>query len=179
LAISFCDSPGDNLITGYEQKKVDIPDLNPESDQFILRFLEDKLKDELVVRLQNGYPTTEREADEFDEKAKRNAVKAEEYVRSIIDASSLKPHVKEEMKEVLEEAIQLKVQVQKPEGEDGEKEEPKEEKAKVEEKASTKEKEKGEEKKGQEKVPKNGKAEKGGEEKPKKPATKRVYIGVD
>lgn len=52
-------------------------DLNEKTDQFIVRFLEDKLTQELIVRLPGGYPTTEREAAIFDEHQK----KKDEYMR--------------------------------------------------------------------------------------------------
>jgi hypothetical protein len=47
-------------------------------DQFIVRLVENKvsqnvqLMNELVVRLENGYPTTEREARQFDERQEAN-----------------------------------------------------------------------------------------------------------
>ena len=41
-------------------------DVNEELDQFIVRMVEGKLLQERIVRLANGYPTTDREADVFD-----------------------------------------------------------------------------------------------------------------
>ena len=49
------------------------PPLSSETDQFIVRIVAEKLLQELVVRLSNGYPTTTREADAFDALQKRNA----------------------------------------------------------------------------------------------------------
>ena len=36
------------------------------------------------MRLENGFPTTEREAQEFDEKSKANAERAEAFVRKLV-----------------------------------------------------------------------------------------------
>jgi len=67
LSIKFTDAEEHNLIgTGYSQMKTLHPDLNEQTDQIICRFIKGKLASELVVRLQNGYPSTEREAKEFD-----------------------------------------------------------------------------------------------------------------
>lgn len=52
--------------------------VNPETDQFIVRLLPHKatgqvqLLNELVVRLDNGFPTTEREARQFEERQEAN-----------------------------------------------------------------------------------------------------------
>jgi hypothetical protein len=52
-----------------------------DSDQFIVRVFKNKLNgklqiaNELVVRLQNGFPTTEREAREFDQRQEENLQK--------------------------------------------------------------------------------------------------------
>ena len=59
-----------------DQRETDLKEL---TDQFIVRFLGEadalELKQELVVRLKNGYPTTEREAAAFDERQERNLQK--------------------------------------------------------------------------------------------------------
>jgi hypothetical protein len=52
--------------------------VNPTTDQFIVRLLPHKatgqlqLMNELVVRLDNGFPTTEREARQFEERQEAN-----------------------------------------------------------------------------------------------------------
>lgn len=54
------------------------PKINAETDQFIIRLLPNKLTgkpqlaNELIVRLENGFPTTEREARQFDERQEAN-----------------------------------------------------------------------------------------------------------
>jgi len=69
LSIKFLDAEEHNLIgTGYTQMKEIHPDLHEQTDQIICRFFKGKLTSELVFRLQNGYPSTEREAKEFDTK---------------------------------------------------------------------------------------------------------------
>jgi hypothetical protein len=48
------------------------------------------LTSEQIVRLKNGFPTTEREAKEFDEKQKANELAREEYVRNLVKVRT--PH---------------------------------------------------------------------------------------
>ena len=54
------------------------PKIDAETDQFIVRLLPNKLTgkiqllNELVVRLENGFPTTEREARQFEERQEAN-----------------------------------------------------------------------------------------------------------
>jgi len=70
LTVNFQDSVEDHLETGFTQVQKEFPnlDLNEEIDQFIIRFVKGKLLSEQIVRLTNGYPTTEREAKEFDKR---------------------------------------------------------------------------------------------------------------
>jgi hypothetical protein len=69
------------FITGFDHMQKQYPDLHPEIDQFIIRDLSGKITSEQVVRLSNGYPTTEREASEFDAQSEKNEKAAEEFVR--------------------------------------------------------------------------------------------------
>jgi hypothetical protein len=88
LTVEFNRSPEHNLVTGLEQMKAAHPDLtlNDQIDQFIIRFLPDgKLTPELIVRLANGYPTTNREADEWDAAQARKEEVTEEQIRKMID----------------------------------------------------------------------------------------------
>jgi len=90
LKICFTDSPSDDLSTGFVQMKKLHPDINDQFDQFIVRWLKDKtgkqiLKSEQIVRLANGFPTTEREAADWDEKAKANKLTMEAYVRKLVE----------------------------------------------------------------------------------------------
>jgi len=112
LSIKFDDSPHNTLETSLEEMKKEVPDLNPEIDQFIVRFIDDKLKQELVVRLENGFPTTEREANDFDEKSKINAEKAEAYVRMLVAESKISIRPKEEVEK--EEAEKREEEKEKP-----------------------------------------------------------------
>jgi len=87
LALSFSE-PDFTFASGFElaaKHFPDMQDLNEERDQFIIRFVEGELKEELVVRLNGGYPTTDREADEFEALAKANAAKREAFVRKLIE----------------------------------------------------------------------------------------------
>jgi len=70
MKLSYRNTDEHKLHTGFEQMKEQLgskyPNLSEQTDQFITRFVNGKLLTELIVRLQNGYPTTQREADEFD-----------------------------------------------------------------------------------------------------------------
>jgi len=73
LSLSFLDSP-DTILTGYDQMKILHPELRETIDQFIIRFVHDKLTstdnllNEQIIRLINGYPTTEREKKIYDDR---------------------------------------------------------------------------------------------------------------
>jgi len=75
LSLSFEDSTEHKLNTGFAQMQTQYPDLNEHTDQFIVRFIKGKLLTEQIVRLKNGYPTTEREAAEFDKRQEENLQK--------------------------------------------------------------------------------------------------------
>jgi len=82
LSIDFKDEPQTAPhVTGYDQMKEKHADLNPIHDQFIVRNLKGDITSEMVVRLANGYPTTEREAQEFDTQKEKNEKNAEEFIR--------------------------------------------------------------------------------------------------
>lgn len=66
LTVSFADNEELKLNTGFHKMKAVYPHLDENIDQFITRILHGKLQTEQLVRLQNGFPTTEREAREFD-----------------------------------------------------------------------------------------------------------------
>jgi len=51
-----------------------------------------------VVRLQNGYPTTEREAKEFDERIAREDKEKEEYFRKLVKFAAPKLGIKDDKK---------------------------------------------------------------------------------
>jgi len=71
MNITFKDDAQHNLVTGFSHMKQEIPNIQEDLDQFIIRFVKDKLLSEQIVRLANGYPTTEREAREFDAKQEK------------------------------------------------------------------------------------------------------------
>ena len=75
--------------TSVEEMREQQPDLNEKTDQYIVRYLKGKLQQELVVRLANGFPTTDREADAFDEKKARNDKRYEDYIRKMIKAKEV------------------------------------------------------------------------------------------
>lgn len=84
--------------SGYEQMKVEYPDINDQFDQFIVRYLNGTLTAEQIVRLKNGFPTTEREAKEFDDKQKANDAAMENYVRNLVKFAAPKLGIKDDRK---------------------------------------------------------------------------------
>jgi len=60
---------GDRILkTGFKQVSEEYADLNVERSQFKIEMLNNKLQQDKVVRLDNGFPTTSREANEFERK---------------------------------------------------------------------------------------------------------------
>mmetsp|Transcript_21916 Transcript_21916/g.37417 ORF Transcript_21916/g.37417 Transcript_21916/m.37417 type:complete len:305 (-) Transcript_21916:23-937(-) len=81
---------GETLETGVEKvDREEIPDYKEDFDQFIVRYIKGKLKEELIVRLKNGFPTTEREAAEFDEQKEKNDALYEAHVRKLISSRAV------------------------------------------------------------------------------------------
>merc|ERR1712137_432809 len=77
----------DRLETGYETiDREEVPDLKERFDQFIIRYVKGKLLQELIVRLKNGFPTTEREAAAFDEQKEKNDRLYEAHVRKMLSS---------------------------------------------------------------------------------------------
>lgn len=90
LDIAFQKHPDHNLLTGLVHMKEEYEDLNEEIDQFIIRFVGGKLLSEQIVRLANGYPTTVREADEYDARTQQNEEIAIEHIKQMV---SLTPQI--------------------------------------------------------------------------------------
>jgi len=97
LDVSFLDAE-DSLTSGFEHMKAVYPDVNDQTDQFIVRFVDGKLITEQVVRLQNGFPTTEREAAEFDEKMAKEEQDRQEYMRKLVKFAAPKLGLKNDKK---------------------------------------------------------------------------------
>jgi len=90
MSIAFDDEPNTPPhVTGFDEMKPNYPDLNPIYDQFIMRVIKGEITAEQVVRLANGYPTTEREAQEFDTQKEKNEKNAEEYIRTRLKDSGI------------------------------------------------------------------------------------------
>jgi len=87
-----------NLVTGFTQRQADYADLSDQIDQFIIRFVDDKLKEEQVIRLDNGFPTTEREAKEFEEKQKAAEEAKEKYMRGLVKWAAPRLGIKDDRK---------------------------------------------------------------------------------
>ena len=66
LSVNFRSASEHNTITGLDQMRQIVPDLNDTVDQFFLRFVDGVLTPEVLIRLPGGFPTTNREADLWD-----------------------------------------------------------------------------------------------------------------
>merc|ERR1711916_61216 len=71
LSMAFGDSD-DTILTGFGDMQEDYADLHIERSQFKLHFVNNKLVNEKVIRLPNGFPTTKREKDAFEARQERN-----------------------------------------------------------------------------------------------------------
>jgi hypothetical protein len=96
INVSIPDGAGgkETVSSGVEQMKVEYPDLQEETDQFMIRIVETKLIQEALVRLENGFPTTEREAKAFEEREQRNKKKAEKHLKKLVKTAEIKHNTK-------------------------------------------------------------------------------------
>jgi len=61
--------------TGMTEMRKEFANLRADIDQFKVHFVGDRLLNERVVRLNNGFPTTQREADDYDRRQEINMQK--------------------------------------------------------------------------------------------------------
>jgi len=96
MSIKFHDDAPDATpyVSGYDQMKEQYSDLNPIHDQFIVRALQGQVTAEQIVRLANGYPTTEREAQQFDTQKEQNEKNAEDFIKKRLADAGIKLHAK-------------------------------------------------------------------------------------
>jgi len=96
ITVSIPDGAGgkEAIHSGVAQMKEQYPDLQEETDQFMIRIVETKLIQEALVRLENGFPTTEREAKAFEEREQRNKKQAEKHLKKIIKTAEIKHNTK-------------------------------------------------------------------------------------
>lgn len=66
LAVKFRDASEHNTVTGLDPMREIYSDVNDTVDQFFLRFVDGVLTPEVLIRLPGGFPTTHREADQWD-----------------------------------------------------------------------------------------------------------------
>jgi len=85
IKVSIPDGSGgkETVSSGVTQMKEVYPDLQEQTDQFMIRVVETKLTSEALVRLENGFPTTEREARAFEEREQRNKKIAEKTSQKV------------------------------------------------------------------------------------------------
>jgi len=108
LSLSFADAPGLNGRVDFGELCARMPEhgLSTETDQFITRVVEDTLTTELIIRLSNDFPTTEREVADFAERTKVHADKLDEVVDGMLGTSlgrSLTEAEREQMKAMVRE----------------------------------------------------------------------------
>lgn len=91
MKLSFADAPELASAVDFDelQKERNHVVLSEETDQFITRRLgkESELSTEMVIRLCNDFPTTEREAREFEERTRMQSEKLDEVVDSMLGSS--------------------------------------------------------------------------------------------
>jgi hypothetical protein len=92
IKVSIPDGSGGKEIvsSGVAQMKLLHPDLHEETDQFMIRVVDTKLTSEVMVRLENGFPTTEREAKAFEEREQRNKKIAEKHLKKLVKTAEVK-----------------------------------------------------------------------------------------
>jgi len=92
IKVSIPDGSGgkETVSSGIVQMKEIYPDLQEETDQFMIRVVETKLTSEALVRLENGFPTTEREAKAFEEREQRNKKIAEKHLKKLVKTAEIK-----------------------------------------------------------------------------------------
>jgi len=90
LRINFKDYEELSFDSGYEILRLDPqfanhdPPINDKTDQFITRFVNGDLLTELILRDSNGFHTTEREKDQFEEQKEKNDKATEEQIRKML-----------------------------------------------------------------------------------------------
>jgi len=82
--VNFTNHPELNFVSGVEVLKKDYADLDDKFDQFITRFVEDKLLTEKIVRYADGFHTTDREKAVEDAEREKNEAATLEKVRNMI-----------------------------------------------------------------------------------------------
>jgi hypothetical protein len=85
--IRFKDDADATFCNGYQKMVARYPDeeFQEKIAQFIDSLVDGQVVSEKLLRLQNGFPTTEKEQSEFDRKSEKNRKIAEEHYRGLVD----------------------------------------------------------------------------------------------
>lgn len=117
--VAFEDEPALSTEIDFDALQAERPSmaLSDEIDQFITRRLKagEPLTTELVIRLCNEFPTTEREVREFEQRTKMHADKLDEVVDGMLGSSlgkTLTEQEREQMKTMLREQAEQASQAQ-------------------------------------------------------------------
>jgi len=119
-AIAFEDAPELATAIDFDALQAERPEmtLDDSTDQFITRRISgaSELSTELVIRLCNDFPTTEREVREFEQRTRMHADKLDEVVDGMLGSSlgrSLSEAEREQMKTMLKEQSAAASETQK------------------------------------------------------------------
>jgi len=108
VAITFADRPGIVGRVDLAEMQAAAPekDLNESTDQFITRMIEGSVLTELIIRLSNDFPTTEREVAEFASRTKMQTDKLDDVVDGMLGSSlgnKLSEAEREQMRNMVKE----------------------------------------------------------------------------
>jgi len=108
VSVAFADTPELKGRVDLAEMQAEAPekDLNGETDQFITRLVEGKVLTELIIRLSNDFPTTEREVAEFASRTKMHTDKLDEVVDGMLGSSlgkNLTDEEREQMRTMVRE----------------------------------------------------------------------------
>jgi len=84
LKVNFVNHPELNFVSGLEILKKEHADLDEKFDQFITRFVDDKLLTEMIVRYADGFTTTDREKAVEDAERDKNEGATLDKVRNML-----------------------------------------------------------------------------------------------
>lgn len=120
VQVAFDDHPELGTTLDFDELQAQRPEtkLDDTTDQFITRRLESTaaLSTELVIRLCNDFPTTEREVREFEQRTRMHAEKLDEVVDGMLGSSlgrTLSEAEREQMKNMLREQSAAASETQK------------------------------------------------------------------
>lgn len=106
VSLGFGDAPAlrGRVDLGEMQAEAPEKDLNAETDQFITRIVDGGVLTELIIRLSNDFPTTEREVADFAARTKMHADKLDGVVDGML-GSTLGRHLTDAEREQMKQMV--------------------------------------------------------------------------